>query len=219
MPDLTPVRFYAILDTGYVGPDQWAEKCRQLIAGGADLVQVRAKAETLDERRRLLHAILPLFDPDSNLSPHGRPPRLIVNDDIDLCLEYPGLGLHVGQDDLPVTEARRRLGPERILGLSTHSIEQAENAISLVSQLSYFAVGPVFPTPTKPDYSSVGLELVEHVAGRRPPLPFFCIGGIKLTNVRDVLRAGAKRVVVVSEVLQAPDSAKAVSAFRRILAD
>jgi thiamine-phosphate pyrophosphorylase len=158
----------------------------------------------------LLESILPLFEP-------AEAPPLIVNDDIDLCLAYPGLGLHVGQDDLPVTEARARLGPDRILGLSTHSIEQAQGAINQAALLNYFAVGPVFATPTKPDYQAVGLELVRAVTDLRPPLPFFCIGGIKRDNLETVIQAGAQRVVIVSDILQTPDPAAAIQTCRRLL--
>ncbi len=211
-PNLSSARFYAILDTGYVATGQWPETCRQLIAGGADLIQLRAKKESPERRRELLERILPLFEP-------AEAPPLIINDDIDLCLAYPGLGLHVGQDDLPVPEARERLGPDRILGLSTHSLEQARGAIEQANLLDYFAVGPVFATPTKPDYQAVGLELVRAVAALNPPLPFFCIGGIKRTNLSTVIQAAARRVVIVSDILQAPTPADAIQTCRRILTD
>lgn len=208
--DLWSASFYGILDTGWTPREQWEEKCRQLLAGGADLVQLRAKKETPAERTALLEEILPLFA-------DGTVP-LIVNDDIDLCLRYPDLGLHVGQDDLPAREARERLGPGRILGLSTHSIEQAQGAIALgPGVLSYFAVGPVFPTQTKPDYIPVGLRLVQQVAQRQPPLPFFCIGGITRKNVAEVTEAGARRVVIVSDILCAADTSEAVREVKRQL--
>lgn len=203
--------FYAILDSSWVSPDQWKAKCRDLLDGGADIVQIRAKNETPDERRRLLEAILPLFA-DTSVP-------LIVNDDIDLCLRYPRLGLHVGQDDLPAPEARKRLGPDRILGLSTHSISQAEQAIALGPDvLTYFAVGPVFATPTKPDYTPVGLELVRQVSHLRTPLPFYCIGGITRRNLIQVREAGARRIVIVSDVLSAANSAGAVAEAKKALA-
>lgn len=199
----TAASFYAILDTGWVPPTLWKEKCRQLLAGGADLVQLRAKKESSATRITLLEEILPLF------SEHSTP--LIINDDIDLCLRYPGLGLHVGQDDLPAAEARQRLGPDRVLGLSTHSIEQAKKAIDLgPSVLSYFAIGPIFTTPTKPDYTPVGLELVRQVSELKPPLPFFCIGGITRQNLSQVKAAGGDKIVIVSDILSAPDSKRAV---------
>lgn len=209
---LSSSRFYAILDTGWVERSQWKEKCRQLLVGGPDVVQLRAKKESHAERIALLEEILPLFSEDS--------PPLVINDDIELCLRYPRLGLHIGQNDLPAQDARQRLGPDRILGLSTHSPEQARAAIALgPSVLSYFAVGPIFATATKPDYTPVGLELARLVTDLNPPLPFFCIGGITRKNVSQVKATGAKRVVIVSDVLSAPDSGRAVREVQAVLAD
>lgn len=201
-------RFYAILDTAYVSPNLLAKKAEELLKGGADVLQLRAKGLSTTQREVLLLGLLPLF------SQYPQVP-LIVNDDLELVLNYPGIGLHVGQDDTPVRKARELLGPDRILGLSTHSIEQAQNAIELREYLSYFAVGPVFPTQTKPDYIPVGLNLVSHVAALEPPLPWFCIGGINRKNVDQVLKAGARAVVVVSDVLTAEDTAQAVRTLIR----
>ncbi|MFT3828182.1 MAG: thiamine phosphate synthase [Opitutaceae bacterium] len=212
MNDLRPARFYAILDTGYVPPGRWSAVCRALLLGGADVVQLRAKRETAAHRRQLLDEILPLFTPGVVVP---EPPPLVINDDLDLALAYPNLGLHVGQDDLAPQRARARLGPGRLLGLSTHSPAQAAAAWGLpAGTLDYFAVGPVFATPTKPDYTPVGLELVRHVAAAQPSLPWFCIGGIKRANLALVRAAGAARVVVVSEVLTAADPAALVRAYR-----
>lgn len=203
MKALSDARFYAILDTGWVKPGEWTAKCRQLIDGGADLIQLRAKKESPSERAALLEEILPLFENSSV--------PLIINDDIDLCLRHPGLGLHVGQTDIDARKARERLGPERILGLSTGSLELAREAINLgPGVLSYFAIGPVFPTVTKPDYIPVGLEVPHLISELNPPIPFFCIGGITRKNIPQVLATGAKRVVIVSDILNAPDSAAAV---------
>ncbi|HUG10789.1 MAG TPA: thiamine phosphate synthase [Opitutaceae bacterium] len=211
--DLSHARFYAILDTGYVPRSRWSKVCRALIDGGADIIQMRAKTERASERRALLAEILPLFDETRSATP-----PLVINDDIELALSHPGLGLHVGQDDMPATEARRLLGPDRILGLSTHSEEQAAAAIALGSgALSYFAVGPVFATQTKPGYRAVGLELVAHVAATEPGIPFFCIGGINRGNVAQVVAAGARRVVAVSDILCDPDPAAAVREMRALL--
>ena len=207
-PNLHQALFYGILDTAYVNRDDWTAKCAALIEGGANIIQLRAKKESHTERVELLEAILPLFE--------DRPLPLIINDDIELALKYPGLGLHVGQDDLPATEARARLGSERILGLSTHSIEQAREAIDLGATLDYFAIGPVFATATKPDYPPVGLELVREVAALQPETPLFCIGGINRKNADEVKAAGAHRVVSVSDILCAADTAEAVRALRRV---
>jgi thiamine-phosphate pyrophosphorylase len=209
-------RFYAILDTGYVPAIRWSAVCRSLLLGGADVVQLRAKRETPAGRRALLEEILPLFSAGAVVA---KPPPLIVNDDIELASSYPGIGLHVGQDDIAPAEARRRLGPGRLIGLSTHSPAQAEAALALpAGTIDYFAVGPVFATQTKPDYTPVGLELVRYVAQLQPTLPWFCIGGIKRNNLPMVLAAGAKRIVVVSEVLCADDPAAAVRDYLAALA-
>jgi thiamine-phosphate pyrophosphorylase len=133
-------------------------------------------------------------------------------------LQFPGTGLHLGQDDGDIRAARESLGPDRILGLSTHSIGQAKAAIAAAGCLSYFAVGPVFATGTKPDYTPVGTGLVRQVSALHPPIPFFCIGGIHRGNLDQVLAAGARGIVAVSDPLLDPDTAAATSDFNRRIA-
>lgn len=202
----TPPRVYGILDTGYVTPENWVAKCQALLDGGADIIQVRAKGTTRGERRRLLEAVLPLFALSAT--------PLVLNDDWELAAEYNNVGVHVGQEDAPVAEVRAAIGPNRVLGLSTHSPAQADSAIALADQLTYFAVGPVFATPTKPTYTPVGLELVRYVANRQPLLPWFCIGGVKRANAQQVIAAGAQALVAVSGLLLADDTAAAVQTLR-----
>ena len=202
---LKQLQFYGILDTGYVDTERWEKKCLALLEGGAGVVQLRAKRESSNERRALLERILPFFE-ETDV-------HLIVNDDLDLAVEFSSVGLHVGQDDVCPREARERLGPEPILGLSTHSLIQARSAEALADILDYFAVGPVFPTGTKPDYKAVGLDLVREVQSMKPSLPFFCIGGIHQDNVVQVRQAGGQGVVAVSAVLCAEDTAGAVNSF------
>lgn len=202
-------QFYAILDSGYVSADNWLPMAEALIAGGAHLIQVRAKKQNSTQRQNLVESILPLTQAA------GIP--LIVNDDIELASQLPGVGLHIGQDDISPAVARDTLGPDRIIGWSTHSPAQARSAIRQASLLSYFAVGPVFATMTKPDYTPVGLELVKYVAALDPPIPFFCIGGITRNNIGQVLQAGAKNIVIVSDILQAPDPQRAVRDLRNSL--
>ena len=204
-------RLYGILDTGYVNAasSAWEKCCEQMLQAGVDILQLRAKGSTREERRKLLRRIQPFFN--------GSAVPLILNDDLILASEEPGVGLHLGQDDTPIPEARAVLGPDRVLGLSTHSPAQAAGALELADMLDYFAVGPVFATPTKPTYEPVGLELVSHVAGLRPPLPWFCIGGIKLKNLRQVIEAGAPAVVVVSEILQATDPVALIRDYQKQL--
>jgi len=203
---LSAARFYAILDTGYAPTERFAELAQAVLAGGADIVQVRAKKSSTAERIELLKVVAPFC------AAAGVP--LVCNDDLAAALAVPGVGLHIGQDDRPARDARKILGPDRVLGLSTHSLGQAKGALELGDVLSYFAVGPVFATGTKPDYVPVGLELVRQVAALKPSLPWFCIGGIKLQNAAQVRDAGAKALVAVSEVLQAQNAADVVRAFR-----
>lgn len=201
-----PPRVYGILDTGYTTPENRLAKCRALIAGGADIIQLRAKDQSQSATREILRQLLPLFADVAT--------PLVLNDDWQLALEFPQVGVHVGQDDDPVAVVRDALGPDRILGLSTHSPEQAAGAIAQAGLLDYFAVGPVFATPTKPDYTPVGLELVRHVAGLKPALPWFCIGGVKRDNASQVIEAGAQALVAVSDLLLADDTVSATRTLR-----
>jgi thiamine-phosphate pyrophosphorylase len=180
--------------------------CRAVLAGGADVVQLRAKGATTAERVEILKMLAPMCA--------AAKVPLICNDDLEAALAVPGVGLHVGQDDLPAWKARSALGTERVLGLSTHSLEQARAALALGEVLTYFAVGPVFATATKPDYPAVGLELVRAVAALTPTLPWFCIGGINRKNVGLVRAAGARAVVAVSNVLLDDDPAGAVQELK-----
>ncbi len=205
--------FYAILDTGYVDRTKWITCYNQLLAGGADIVQLRAKEESKPERLVLLESILPDFVAS------GKP--LIINDDLEIAALYPGLeiGLHIGQDDADPHLARDTLGEHALIGLSTHSLPQAEAAIQLAQEgiINYFAVGPVFKTPTKPDRRAVSLQLALEVKELDPPCPFFVIGGITRETVGDVAAAGFKRIVAVSDVLQADDPAVAIHDFRKAI--
>ncbi len=204
--------FYGIVDTGYVSADNLYEKCRQLVNSGCKIIQLRAKKESESERRDMAFEILPLFK-----NPNA--PYLIINDSIELAAEIcnliPNAGLHIGQDDGDPREARKIIGKNHILGLSTHSEEQAQNADSLFDTLDYFAVGPVYATNTKPGRIPVGLQLVNTVSKMSPKLPWFAIGGINLNTVEEVRKAGAERIVAVSDVLVQVDTTKAIKELTR----
>jgi thiamine-phosphate pyrophosphorylase len=206
-PSLDHRFLYAILDAAYLAGRDPALLAAQMVAGGVDLLQVRAKdapdAAILAMARAALAACRPAGVP------------VIVNDRPDLAAAAGADGVHVGQDDLPVAEARRIVGPGRIVGKSTHSFEQA--MATQAEDVDYFAVGPLFATPTKPTYVPVGLELVQRVAPFATK-PFFCIGGIKNDNAGLVLAAGGRRIVVVSGILQAPDIAAYCRALKALLA-
>ena len=138
----------------------------------------------------------------------------ILNDRPDLVGRAHADGVHVGQDDTPVPEARGIVGDERVVGLSTHSIEQADAARGV----DYFAVGPVHATPTKEGRPPIGLAPVAHAA-RTANTPWFAIGGIDRHTIAPVLDAGARRVVVVRAIAEADDPGHATRALREALDD
>jgi thiamine-phosphate pyrophosphorylase len=138
-----------------------------------------------------------------------------VNDRVDVAIAAAADGVHLGQEDLPLEEARRQLGPVPLLGLSTHSREQL--VAGLGGPADYLAVGPVHATPTKPGRPAVGLDLVSFAADRAGALPVFAIGGLHGGNVRQVVEAGARRISVVRALTSADDPAEAAGALRRAL--
>lgn len=195
--------FYGIVDTGYVADSDMEAKCQALKDAGTKIIQLRAKREDSAKRRELALRLLPIFQGDNA-------PIFIINDDVQLAASLPLAGLHIGQDDMPVEEARRIIGNDKCLGLSTHSIEQANSAIIRSEYLDYFAVGPIYATNTKPGRKPVGLELVKHVASTNPELPWFAIGGVNMNTAQSVSQAGAERIVAVSDVLLPSDTKEAV---------
>ena len=129
---------------------------------------------------------------------------LIINDHPQIARNVRADGVHLGQDDLPIAEARKVVGPKCAVGKSTHSIDQAIRAF--YEGADYIGFGPIFATPTKPGYPPIGLDDIAKVH-ELVRIPIFCIGGIKLDNLAKVLEAGARRVVIVSGLLQAKDTA------------
>jgi thiamine-phosphate pyrophosphorylase len=132
----------------------------------------------------------------------------IVNDDPYLAMELGADGVHVGQDDIDPEDARRIMGPDAIIGLSTHSREQIEAAGS--QPVDYISVGPVWETPTKEGRPATGLELIR-TAAELAPVPWFAIGGINPSNVDQVVEAGAERLCVVRAIRDAPDPREATT--------
>jgi thiamine-phosphate pyrophosphorylase len=137
----------------------------------------------------------------------------IVNDRVDVALLAGADGVHVGQDDAHPDEIRRVAGEDFIIGLSTHSPDQVDDALATTAD--YIGVGPIYETPTKPGRSAVGLELVRYAT--RAGKPFFAIGGIDHTNAKPVVAAGARSLSVVRSVAQADDPVSAVQALLEIL--
>lgn len=179
-----------------------------VLGAGVDIVQLREKGLEAREELELLEVFA------GACRRHGR--LLAVNDRADVALAARSDVLHLGQDDLPVTVARRILGPHPLIGRSSHNPAQADAAASEPG-VDYFCAGPVWATPTKPGRPATGLGLLAHVARQRPARPWFAIGGITLARLDDVLAAGATRVVVVRALTEADDPAAAARALTRRL--
>jgi thiamine-phosphate pyrophosphorylase len=173
-----------------------AEFAEAALAGGVDVLQLREKGiEARDE----LAALEVLAEVCAR---HGA--LLAVNDRADVALAAGADVLHLGQDDLPVAWARRVVGEDVVIGRSSHSAQETAAAADEPG-VDYFCVGPCWPTPTKPGRPAPGLDLVRTVADRAPTRPWFAIGGIDEARLDDVLAAGARRVVVVRAITEAPD--------------
>ncbi|MEA2646172.1 MAG: thiamine-phosphate pyrophosphorylase [Chloroflexota bacterium] len=201
---LRAARLYVVSSDG--DPARQARTLCAAIDGGADIVQLRNKLATpgeLVEAARIVreHA-------------HAAGALFIVNDHVDLAAEVDADGVHVGQDDTPVPEALAAL-PGKIVGQSSHSLEQAVAAVG--AGATYIGVGPVFATPTKAGRPAVGTDLVVQVAKRLEGLPWFAIGGIDERTLPSVLAAGARRVAVVRAVSDAPDPAAAAARLLAML--
>ncbi len=138
----------------------------------------------------------------------------MINDHAEIARDVGAEGVHVGQDDLPIAQVREIVGRDCIVGRSTHSLAQAQQAAS--EGADYIGFGPLFATPTKPDYAPIGLQDISAVHAA-VALPIFCIGGIKLHNLPEVIAAGARRVVIVSGLLQAADVAEYARSAKALL--
>lgn len=203
MNPLASARLYGIVDLGYVSAETAPVAAEGLLAGGVDVLQLRAKhteVSIIAGLAREIHALT---------RSAGVP--LILNDHPALLRAVPAEGAHVGQDDMTVAEARAAAGRPCLIGKSTHSRAQAFSAAE--EGADYIGFGPLFATPTKPGRPAIGLDDLAEVNAMLS-IPVFAIGGIKRENVSAVLAAGARRVVIVSAWLQADDIASAVRETR-----
>jgi thiamine-phosphate pyrophosphorylase len=204
-------RLHAILDVDAAERAGWAplDLGRAFLTAGAPLVQIRAKhlasAPLLDLADRLVDAAA-IFGSS-----------VIVNDRADIARMAKAAGVHVGQDDIAPRAARPIVGPDAIVGVSTHTIDQVRAACA--EPVSYIAVGPVFGTQTKDTgYKAVGLELVSAAAKAAGPIPIVAIGGVTLENARSVLDAGAASVAVIGDLLTGGDPRGRIAAYLQALA-
>jgi len=199
---LRTARLYLCCDARPGGEDP-EPLLRAALNGGVDIVQLREKQLPRRDIERSALTFRRLCDTYSAL--------FIVNDDPDLARSCNADGVHVGQDDMSVAEAREAVGPDAIVGLSTHSEEQI--AAAAAQPVDYISVGPIWETPTKQGRPAVGLELIRHAAASAPH-PFFAIGGIDPSNAAQVVEAGARRICVVRALRNAENPAAVAEELR-----
>ena len=202
-------KLQAIVDIDVAAAAGWTavDLARACLDGGARFLQLRAKALPSAHFLEICDAVVPLAREAAAL--------VIVNDRVDLAKLSGASGVHVGQDDLPVTEARALLGDQAIVGFSTHSVAQIESA--LIQPSSYIAVGPVFGTRTKDTgYEAVGLRLVSEAARLCGSRPVVAIGGITLENAASVIDAGAACVAVIGDLLAGGKPEERVRAYCQV---
>jgi thiamine-phosphate pyrophosphorylase len=208
---LADCKLYTFVDTAYLHGRAPELVAQQLCDGGSDLIQLRAKNSSPEEIRRMAERIVTVTK-RANVG-------LVINDHPEIAREIGAEFCHLGQEDFfdagfkNVSELKTQ-NSELKIGLSTHSPEQAQRA--LAAGPDYIAIGPVFATGTKPGAKPVTLDYVRWAAAN-VTIPWFAIGGISLENLSEILAAGAKRICVVSAILNAPDVAKACADFRRRL--
>jgi thiamine-phosphate pyrophosphorylase len=203
---LRTARLYLCCEARPRGEDPEA-LLRAALRGGVDIVQLREKSLPRREIERSALTFRRLCDTHSAL--------FVVNDDPDLARACSADGVHVGQEDMPPDEVRAMLGPDAIVGRSTHSREQI--AAAAEEPVDYVSVGPIWETPTKEGRPAVGLELISHAA-ESAAHPFFAIGGIDPSNAAQVIEAGASRICVVRAIRDAEDPAAVAEELRAAFA-
>ena len=193
-----------------------AEFAEAALSGGVDIIQLRDKGSAGEHRFGPLEAgaeLAALEILGDVARRHGA--LLAVNDRADIARAAGADVLHLGQDDLPLGAAREIVGPQTLIGRSTH--ETGEAARALMEDVDYFCVGPCWPTPTKPGRPAPGLDLVREVASMGSDKPWFAIGGIDERRIDEVIDAGARRIVVVRAITDAPDPGAAAGRLRAAL--
>lgn len=204
MRKLPETDIYAITDSNLSLGRPIAEVVPALLGAGVKIIQYREKKKKAGEMLRECELIRKLTREAGAF--------FIVNDHVDIALLVKADGVHVGQEDLPVGRVRELVGEDCVIGLSTHSPEQAAAAVR--DGADYIGVGPLYATRTKEDVcEAVGLEYLDHVA-KNHTVPFVAIGGIKRHNIGDVVRHGARCCCLVSELVGAPDIAARVAEVR-----
>ena len=199
------MRLYVLI-SGKIAARSVKETAKLVIDGGADAIQLREKAISDDEFISLAGEIRDITTKRGTL--------LIINDRVNVARELNAEGVHLGQHDISITEAREIIGNEKIIGISTHNIIQARQAQK--DGADYIAIGPVYPTTTKDYEPSIGLEVIREIS-REISIPFLAIGAITLENLDDVLKAGASRVAVCSAIISSKDILSTTKEFKNNL--
>lgn len=202
-------RLYGIVDLGYVHPEDVENTTAALLSGGIRILQLRAKGVDTATVEHLARRMQPLCREAGAI--------FVLNDYPDMAVRIGADAVHVGQDAGPLAAVRAIVGEDMLIGRSTHSPEQALAAVA--EGADYIGFGPLFPTGTKPGRPSIGLQDIAAVQEKLGDFPMFCIGGINGTTLPSVLQAGARRVVIVSWLLQQPDPAAAARDIISRLAD
>ena len=200
-----PLGLYGITAENFSKGRSNYEIVTEMIKSGIKIIQYREKFKSLREKLEEAKILCELCKKNNVL--------FIVNDHVDIALMVDADGVHVGQEDMPVSEIRKILGANKIIGLSTHSVEDADKAV--LQDVDYIGVGPIFPTTTK-DRTAVGIEYMEYVE-KNINLPYIAIGGIKESNLSQVVEKGAKRIALVSEIVGSDENIKKVDSLNKII--
>ncbi len=187
-------RLYAILDKQIAVNRPILKIAKQIVNCGVDIIQLRDKVSKKEEIIRESLGLRKLLLNSKAL--------FIINDYLEIAKMVDSDGIHIGQEDLSIKLARKILGKDKIIGISCHSLKQAIKAQK--EGADYISIGPVFPTPVKPEYKPVGLELINKIKARIK-IPFFAIGHINQFNIDNVISMGARRVAVCRAIIEARD--------------
>ena len=201
-----PKGLYGITGEKFANGKSNYQCVKEMIDGGIKIVQYREKDKTM---REMIKEAIEI----SNLCKE-KEVLFIVNDHIDLAILTDADGVHVGQDDMAPKDIRKLIGDNKIIGLSTHSIEQAQSAYKDIN-VDYIGVGPIFPTTTK-DTKPVGLEYLDYVSGNLD-IPFVAIGGIKTSNIDKIISRNAHSICMVSEVVKNNNICEFVKKYQELL--
>lgn len=207
LKDIMNQQIYCITAEEFSNGRSNVEIVRQMIEAGVKIIQYREKNKTKLLKYEECKSIREITKKAGAL--------LIVNDDVDLALSVEADGIHIGQDDLPIEAVRRLVGEEMIIGLSTHSLEQAKDAVKRGAD--YIGVGPVFSTNTKIDVCSpAGFNYLDEVV-KNIDLPFVAIGGIKEHNLHEVAKHGAKCVAIITDITSAENVVDKIKSLKSIM--